>query len=265
MACFNFTIPGFGISITVPVLNAAINALLAYNEYTIYADHRDRLDKLTDRNMKLAHIVEDANDKLLELRDEAYEKMQEEIECEPCCNQMDSIVFRNMANPMNTYANAVDNLHYSQIGSRGAFMRNVLKNLPVAIESASDFVNREEMTCQRIKQNQQSAQISSGYRGELPSPSILADVAQTNATALNTSSIILSQFIDESMRSIGVQMAYNKQRQEPEFKVGRNYTSNQNSVENRFNPTVPVTSQYNAPALAYTPVSAYGVPNNGKP
>lgn len=252
MACFIFPIGLLPINVTVPLMNAAINALLAYNEYEIYSDHRDRLDVLTDANMKLATDIDDANKKLWDLRDELYELSDKnEIECEPCCEDAMYEVFSRNTQAMQTYQRLSESLHYSQLGARASFMVQALSGLPTTFESAASRLHNEANLCASFKEDHIRGVTSSGFRGEMPSSAILAQVAQTNADTMNDSAIFMSHFINEAFQSIGQQIGYNRRQKVGTFDVGGNPQTMDAQVGQGVLPNQQSSLQYNSPVSVY--------------
>lgn len=253
MACFIFPIGLLPINVTVPLMNAAINALLAYNEYEIYSDHRTRLDILTDKNMALATRIDDANKELWDLRDELYDLVDKnEVECEPCCGDAMYEVFSINARAMHTYQRLSESLHYSQLGARASFMVQALSGLPASFESAASQLHNQAALCANMKEDHVRGVTSSGFRGEMPSSAILAQVAQTNADTMNDSAMYMSHFINEAFQSIGQQLGYNRrQNNAGNFDVGNNPRVIDTQVGSGVLPAQQTQLQYNSPVSVY--------------
>jgi len=267
-------------AITFPIMNAVLNAWLAYKEYELYKDHRDRLDKLTDRNMELAIKLFDAHKELVELRNELEVKIanEEEPDCEPCCDDFQGTVMAAMSGSLDAIPVAEERLHNEQIGMHEVVFLEAVKPLPQAMEAGTREIGRQMATCAGMKADWRRTQVSSGHRGEFPSASILANMAVDTASGLNTSSIILSHFINESMRSVGIAYGRYRDTQQTQFQVGLKSTQDDNRFLNNqgapygqpnygigASQQQPQYNSYFDPTLSVYGNNNYGISQSGRP
>ncbi len=262
-------------SVSVAVLNALLNAWLAYKEYELYKYHRKKLNELTERNMKLAHLLFDAHKELVELRNALEDKIGEEKEpeCEACCSDYIGVTFNAMSNTLNAIPMAEERLHDEQVGMHEVIFLEAMKDLPRATEAATREIGRQEALCDRMKADWRRTQVSSGHRGEFPSPSVLANIAIDTASGLNTSSIILSHFINESMRSVGIAYGRYRELHQPQFQVGLKSTLEDNRFgvgQGQPNYDIgvyqqPQYSSYFNPSISVYGNNNYGISQSGSP
>ena len=271
MACGGSLPPPLN-GITIAVLNAALNAYLAYKEYELYKEHRRLLDDLTDENMRLARLLFDAHKELVELRNELDDKIAEtpEPECEACCDDYVGVTMNHISPALNMIPIAEERLHNEQVGMHEVVFLEAVKGLPEATVAGTREIGRQMATCANMKADWRRMQVSAGNRGEFPSPSVLANMAVDAASGLNTSSIILSQFINESMRSVGVAYGRYRDSNQNDFQVGLNNTRNDNGLTSLQNQNVGASQQqpnYNSyfePTLSVYG-NNYGISQSGSP
>lgn len=212
----DLVIPGAsGTPITTPLANAFINGLLSWRELETYKDHRAKLNALAERNKELARIAKAKNNEVEAKRTELYDLLNEETECVECCEDVRLTVFETMSNPFKQHRDRAEQLHYSQCARKDDSLRNVLDMIPQAIANTASAYNNEYGICESIHQDYLRGITSSAYRGEVPNPAILAELARNTADNLNDSSQLFSQFLNETNRSIGVQIANNRQISQP--------------------------------------------------
>lgn len=203
-------IPGVGgTNLTTPITNAFVNGLLSWREYEVYKDHRDKLNALAERNKVIARQAKAKNNEVEAKRAELYELLNAETPCEICCDDVRLSALNAMSRPFKDYRNRSEQLHYSQCGRKASMLRETLDMIPDAIASTAEKAHQELVICESIHQDYLRGVTSSAYRGEVPSPAILAELARNAADNLNDSSQLFSQFLNESTRSIGVQLANN--------------------------------------------------------
>ena len=200
-------IPGVGNTpISSPMTNAFINGLLAWREYEVYKDHRDKLNALATRNKELARIAKGKNNEVEAKRTLLYDQLNEEPTCEPCCDDVKLTVFSTMAQSFKAYHRQSEQLHYSQCGAKQTLLRATLDDLPRAIANTASAYNQEYKICESTRQDYLRGVTTSAYRGDVPSPAILSELARNAADNLNDSSDLFSQFLSETTRSIGYEI-----------------------------------------------------------
>lgn len=255
MPCF--TLPNIqfpllpAIQITIPLINAAINAWASYEELQIYKDHRSKLNALSDRNMTIGRQAKAKNNEVEAKRAALYARLCEQPQCEPCCDDVKLSVFSAMGNVFKRYQNQSEQLHHSQCGMKETLIRSALDELPKAISNTAAVYNQEYNFCESVRQDYLRGVTSSAYRGEVPSPGVLSAIAQSNAENLNDSSILFSQFFSETTRSIGLEIG----RRNIEERNSRNNFS-VGLQSNQLNS--PVTNQQPA-VLQQTPAFGVGI------
>lgn len=271
MACF--TLPNIqfpllpAIQLTIPLINAAVNAWASYEELQIYKDHRSKLDALSDRNMVIGRQAKAKNNEVEAKRELLYAKLNEEPECEPCCTDVKLSVFSAIGPAFKRYQVQAEQLHFSQCGMKETLLRSALDELPKAISNAAIVYNEEYSFCESLKQDYLRGVTSSAYRGEAPNPSVLSTIAQSNAENLNDSSILFSQFFNETTRNIGLELgrrSIEERNSRNNFPVGlqsneliNQVNTQQTIVQQQQTPTFDVglnTSQF----LGSPPQSSFG-------
>ena len=208
------------IQLTIPLINAAVNAWASYEELQIYKDHRAKLNALAVRNMEIGRVAKAKNNEVEAKRALLYEQLCEEPQCEPCCDDIKYGVFTAMAVPMKRYQQRTEGLHYSQCGLKQSLLRDTLDELPRAIANTASAYNQEYRLCESVRQDYLRGVTSSAYRGEVPNPAILNELARNAADNLNDSSDLFSQFLSETTRSIGYEIGTRANFREATSAVG---------------------------------------------
>ena len=259
-------IPGVGgVNLTTPVTNAFINGLLSWREYEVYKDHRAKLNALATRNKEIARIAKGKNNEVEAKRASLYALLNTETPCTVCCDDVRLTVFSRMAEPFKAYRNQSEQLHYSQCGRKQDLLRKTLDAVPNAIAATAEAYNQEYKICEAVHQDYLRGITSSAYRGEVPNPAVLSELARNTADNLNDSSQLFSQFLNETTRSIGVQIA-NNTRISQATDVGLQSTAQSRpdlfNLQTQNPQQQPLFVQQQQPFQVTQPLSIYG-DNNG--